>query len=528
MVQRGTGKVPLVLFMKKFWRSIVQQELAIEMKHISKTFGELKANDDVNLSVRQGEVHALLGENGAGKSTLMNMLSGIYTPDAGTIRINGKDVHFSSPKDSIKMGIGMIHQHFKLVDVMTAKENILIGQPSSLFVHGKKLSKQIKELSDQYGLDLDPDKKVYDMSVGEKQTLEIMKVLYRGARILIMDEPTAVLTPQEIKKLFRVIRNMKEQGCSIVIITHKLNEAMEISDRVTVLRKGKSIETVVTKDVEVSSLIEMMVGKKVDLSIEKRTFRGNKPLLWLDEVTVLDKEGKEALSNVSFTINSHEIVGVAGVAGSGQKELCEVIAGLIKAQKGRVYFDGENILGRTPREIIRLGIRMGFIPEDRLGMGLVGSMDIVHNMVLKDYQNQPGILLQRGECVKKAKKIVEELDIQTPSIYTPVKKLSGGNVQKVLLGREIDSAPKVLITAYAVRGLDIGASYKIYELLSEQKARGVGVLFVGEDLDVLMDLCDKVVVLCHGEVTGIVEPAKVTKEEIGLLMTGKQEGEALA
>lgn len=503
----------------------MQQELAIEMKHISKTFGELKANDDVNLSVRQGEVHALLGENGAGKSTLMNMLSGIYTPDAGTIRINGKDVHFSSPKDSIKMGIGMIHQHFKLVDVMTAKENILIGQPSSLFVHGKKLSKQIKELSDQYGLDLDPDKKVYDMSVGEKQTLEIMKVLYRGARILIMDEPTAVLTPQEIKKLFRVIRNMKEQGCSIVIITHKLNEVMEISDRVTVLRKGKSIETVVTKDVEVSSLIEMMVGKKVDLSIEKRTFRGNKPLLWLDEVTVLDKEGKEALSNVSFTINSHEIVGVAG---SGQKELCEVIAGLIKAQKGRVYFDGENILGRTPREIIRLGIRMGFIPEDRLGMGLVGSMDIVHNMVLKDYQNQPGILLQRGECIKKAKKIVEELDIQTPSIYTPVKKLSGGNVQKVLLGREIDSAPKVLITAYAVRGLDIGASYKIYELLSEQKARGVGVLFVGEDLDVLMDLCDKVVVLCHGEVTGIVEPAKVTKEEIGLLMTGKQEGEALA
>ena len=305
MVQRGTGKVPLVLFMKKFWRSIVQQELAIEMKHISKTFGELKANDDVNLSVRQGEVHALLGENGAGKSTLMNMLSGIYTPDAGTIRINGKDVHFSSPKDSIKMGIGMIHQHFKLVDVMTAKENILIGQPSSLFVHGKKLSKQIKELSDQYGLDLDPDKKVYDMSVGEKQTLEIMKVLYRGARILIMDEPTAVLTPQEIKKLFRVIRNMKEQGCSIVIITHKLNEVMEISDRVTVLRKGKSIETVVTKDVEVSSLIEMMVGKKVDLSIEKRTFRGNKPLLWLDEVTVLDKEGKEALSNVSIKINSH-------------------------------------------------------------------------------------------------------------------------------------------------------------------------------------------------------------------------------
>lgn len=499
----------------------MQQDFAIEMKNISKTFGHLKANDNINLSVRRGEVHALLGENGAGKSTLMNMLSGIYMPDSGIIRINGEEVHFASPKDSIKKGIGMIHQHFKLVDVMSAKENIVIGQSSGFFVHGKVLSKKIKELSDKYGLDIDPDKKVYDMSVGEKQTLEIMKVLYRGARILIMDEPTAVLTPQEISKLFRIIRNMKEQGCSIVIITHKLNEVMEISDRVTVLRKGQSVGSVVTKDVEVSNLIEMMVGKKVDLSIEKKTFTDKKTLLKLDEVTVLDREGKEALSNVSFEIASHEIVGVAGVANSGQKELCESIAGLIKANKGRIYFEGDNIVGKTPRDIIRLGIRMGFIPEDRLGMGLVGGMDIVHNLVLKDYQNQPGIVLRRGPCIEKAKKIVDELDIQTPDIYTPVKKLSGGNVQKVLLGREIDSAPKILITAYAVRGLDIGASYKIYDLLNEQKANGVGVLFVGEDLDVLMDLCDRIIVLCHGEVTGIVDPSHVTKEDIGLLMTGK-------
>lgn len=506
----------------------MQQELAIEMKNISKSFGPLKANDNINLSVREGEIHALLGENGAGKSTLMNMLSGIYTPDSGTIRIHGSEVHFSSPKESIKKGIGMIHQHFKLVDVMTAKENIIIGQPSSIFVRGKALSKKVKELSDQYGLDVDPDKKIYEMSVGEKQTLEIIKVLYRGARILIMDEPTAVLTPQEIKKLFRVIRNMKEQGCAVVIITHKLNEVMEISDRVTVLRKGQSIKTVDTKSVEVSSLIEMMVGKKVDLSIEKKQFAEHKPLLTLDEVTVLDREGKNALSNVSFTLNSHEIIGVAGVAGSGQKELCESIAGLIKAEKGRIYFEGENLVGKSPRDIIRLGIRMGFIPEDRLGMGLVGSMDIVHNLVLKDYQSQPGIMLQRGPCVEKAKKIVEELDIQTPSIYTSVQKLSGGNVQKVLLGREIDSGPKVLITAYAVRGLDIGASYKIYDLINEQKARGVGVLFIGEDLDVLMDLCDKVIVLCHGEITGIVDPSKVSKEDIGLLMTGKQDGEVSA
>ena len=499
----------------------MQKNLAIEMENISKVFGSLKANNNVNLSVREGEVHALLGENGAGKSTLMNMLSGIYTPDTGHIKIEGEEVHFSSPKDSIIKGLGLIHQHFKHVDVMTAKENIIIGQPSSLFLHGKTLSKKVKELSDKYGLDIDPDKKVYDMSVGEKQTLEIIKVLYRGAKILIMDEPTAVLTPQEIKKLFRVIRNMKEQGCSVVIITHKLNEVMEISDRVTVLRKGESIGTVVTKDVEIPSLIEMMVGKKVDLSIDKKKFSNQETLLKLDEITVLDGEGKEALSNVSFDLNSHEIIGVAGVANSGQKELCEAIAGLIKVNKGRIYFEGDNIVGKTPRDIIRLGIRMGFIPEDRLGMGLVGGMDIVHNLILKDYQNQPGIILRRGPCIKKAEKIVKDLDIQTPNIYTPVKKLSGGNVQKVLLGREIDSAPKVLITAYAVRGLDIGASYKIYDLLNEQKARGVGVLFVGEDLDVLMDLCDRIIVLCHGEITGIVNPDEVTKEDIGLLMTGK-------
>lgn len=506
----------------------MEQNLAIEMKNISKSFGSHKANDNVDLSVRKGEVHALLGENGAGKSTLMNMLSGIYTPDSGHIKINGEEVHFSSPKDSIRMGIGMIHQHFKLVDVMTAKENIIIGQRTNFFVHGKSLTKKVKTLSDQYGLDVDPDKKVYDMSVGEKQTLEIIKVLYRGAKILIMDEPTAVLTPQEIKKLFRVIRNMKERGCSIVIITHKLNEVMEISDRVTVLRKGQSIGTVETKDIQVSNLIEMMVGKKVDLSIEKEKFRDKKTLLNLDEITVLDGEGKEAVSDISFELSSHEIVGVAGVANSGQKELCEAIAGLIKAQKGRIFFDGGNIVGKTPRDIIRLGIRMGFIPEDRLGMGLVGGMDIVHNIILKDYQNRPGFILHRGPCIKKAERLVEALDIQTPSIYTPVKKLSGGNVQKVLLGREIDSSPKVLITAYPVRGLDIGASYKIYELLNEQKRNGVGVLFVGEDLDVLMDLCDRIVVLCHGEITGIVDPDKVTKEDIGLLMTGKTEEEVSA
>lgn len=497
-----------------------KKRVAIKMENISKVFGSLKANQDVNLTVYEGEVHALLGENGAGKSTLMNMLSGIYTPDGGEIEIYGKKVSFASPKDSIKMGIGMIHQHFKLIDVLSAKDNVVLGQKTDFFVKEKELSKKVKEISDKYGLDIDPDKKVYDMSVGEKQTLEIVKVLYRGAKILILDEPTAVLTPQEIEKLFGIIRNMKAQGCAVVIITHKLNEVMEISDRITVLRKGKSIETVETKNVEVSSLIEMMVGKKMDLALERVQQPKGEAVLTLEDVTVLDREKKARLADVSFQLYEGEILGVAGVAGSGQKELCESIAGLASVEKGKIFFREEVITGKSPKDIIKLGISMGFIPEDRLGMGLVGGMDIVHNLVLKDYQSRPGLLLKRGPCVEKAKKIVKDLDIQTTSIYAPVKKMSGGNIQKVLLGREIDLNPKVLITAYPVRGLDIGASYKIYDLLNEQKKNGVGVLFIGEDLDVLLELCDRIMVMCDGRITGIVNAENVTKEELGLLMTG--------
>lgn len=495
---------------------------AIEMKDISKAFGSVQANENVNLTVYNGEVHALLGENGAGKSTLMNMLSGIYTPDSGSIFIYGKQVHFSSPKDSIGLGIGMIHQHFKLIDVLSAKENIILGYRKGLFMRGKELSSEIRQLSDRYGLDIGPDKKVYNMSVGEKQTLEIIKVLYRGAKILILDEPTAVLTPQEIKRLFEIIRNMKEQGCAVVIITHKLGEVMEISDRITVLRKGMSTGTFETARVAVPTLIEQMVGKKVDLSIKREPYEQKRLLLEVDNLHVASKDKKHSLNSVSFSLSGGEILGVAGVAGSGQKELCETIAGLIRADKGRIFFEGGNIVGKTPRDILKLGIRMGFIPEDRLGMGLVGSMDIVHNLILKDYQSQPGFFLRRGPCIEKAGKIVERLEIKTPSIYHPVKRLSGGNIQKVLLGREIDAEPKVLITAYPVRGLDIGASYKIYDLLNEQKQKGVGVLFIGEDLDVLMELCDRIIVLCDGVVTGLVDADKITKEEIGLMMAGGQ------
>ncbi|MDR0357079.1 MAG: ABC transporter ATP-binding protein [Clostridiales Family XIII bacterium] len=490
------------------------------MENITKSFGSVIANDRINLTVNNGEIHALLGENGAGKSTLMNMLSGIYRPDSGSVFVNGEAVEFSSPRDSIKKGIGMIHQHFKLTEVMTAADNIVLGQRGGFFTKEANLVKQIAEISDRYGLDINPRKKVYEMSVGEKQTLEIIKVLYRGARILIMDEPTAVLTPQEIDKLFRIMRNMKEQGCAVVIITHKLNEVMEISDRITILRKGRSVDTVLTEDAEIPTLIEMMVGRKVDLKLRREPTERGEELLRLDGVTVIDSDKKAALDDVGFSLHASEILGVAGVAGSGQKELCETIAGLQAAEKGRIFFGGANILGKSPREIIKLGIRMGFIPEDRLGMGLVASMDIVHNIILKEYQNQKGIVLRRRPGAEKARRIVERFDIQTPNLSTPVSKLSGGNIQKVLLGREIDSDPKVLITAYPVRGLDIGASYRIYDLLNEQKRRGVGIIFIGEDLDVLLELCDRILVLTDGKISGIVDAARATKEEIGFLMTG--------
>jgi len=495
---------------------------AIEMRGITKSFGSVHANRNIDLTVENGEIHALLGENGAGKSTLMNMLSGIYRPDSGSIFVGGEEVHFTSPKESIAKGIGMIHQHFKLVDVMTAAENIALGGGMGFFMNSKKLEEKINDLSDRYGLDINPRRKVYELSVGEKQTLEIIKVLYRGARILIMDEPTAVLTPQEIDKLFTIIRNMKNEGCAVVIITHKLGEVMEISDRITVLRRGESIGTLVTLETEIPTLIEMMVGRRVDLSIKREAIphAGKDPLLRVDGVSVSDKDKKDGLRSVSFELYGGEILGVAGVAGSGQKELCETIAGLQAADRGRIFFEGRNILGKTPRDIIKLGVRMGFIPEDRLGMGLVGSMDIVHNIILKEYQNQKGLVLRRGPSTEKAKKIVERLDIQTPSIHTPVSRLSGGNIQKVLLGREIDSGPKVLITAYPVRGLDIGASYRIYDLLNEQKAAGVGIIFVGEDLDVLIELCDRILVLSGGRVTGILNAASTSKEEIGFLMAG--------
>lgn len=493
---------------------------AIELKNITKTFGKVVANNNISFNVKKGEILSLLGENGSGKTTLMNMISGIYFPDSGQIYVDDKPVVIKSPKDAFSYGIGMIHQHFKLVDVFTAAENIILGMNTERRYNEKEVNNKVNEIANKYGFDIDPKKKIYDMSVSEKQTVEIIKVLYRGANILILDEPTAVLTPQETEKLFKILRKMKEDGKSIVIITHKLNEVLEISDRVTILRKGEYIGTVDTKDANEKSLTEMMVGEKVDLEINREITNFDKPLLEIRDLTIKSDTGALAIKNVSFYIRGGELLGVAGIAGCGQKELCEAIAGLRKVESGHILHMGKDIIGLKPKEIIEKGISMSFIPEDRLGMGLAPNFSITDNMMLKDYGSSKGIFVDRKKARDRAQKLIDKLNIVTPSTETPVRLLSGGNVQKVLVGREIESGPNVIITAYPVRGLDINSAYSIYDILNEQKKKGVGIVFVGEDLDVMLALCDKILVLCHGEVMGFVNTYNTTKEKLGLMMTG--------
>ena len=495
-------------------------EYAIELKGITKAFGSVVANNGINLNVRPGEILALLGENGSGKTTLMNMLSGIYKPDSGTICVDGKEVSIDSPEDSKRLGIGMVHQHFKLVDVFSAADNIWMGMEKTGLTLKKDRFARIEEMAHKFGFDIDPKKKVYNMSVSEKQTLEIVKVLYYGARIIILDEPTAVLTVQEIDKLFGVLRRMKEEGHSIIIITHKLNEVMDISDRVAILRKGEYITTVNTAETTEQELTEWMVGHKVDLNIDRPHMEKTRPLLELRNVSIRSDEGATAINDVSFYIRGGEILGVAGIAGCGQKELCEAIAGLRPIERGQMIHKGENIVGLAPKTILEKGISMSFIPEDRLGMGLAPSLSITDNMILKKYSDGKGPFVNRKVGRADAEEVIRELEVVTPSTETPVRRLSGGNVQKVLLGREIKAGPNVIITAYPVRGLDINSSYAIYNILNNQKQEGVGILFVGEDLDVMMALCDKILVLCHGKVMGVVHAHKTTKEELGLMMTG--------
>ena len=409
--------------------------------------------------------------------------------------------------------------------IFTATENIILGLNDGEKYNIKKAAARVKEISEQYGFEIDPNKKIYEMSVSEKQTVEIIKVLYRGADILILDEPTAVLTPQETQKLFTVLRKMRESGKAIVIITHKLHEVLSLSDRVSVLCKGKYIGTVNTAETDEMALTEMMVGKKVELNINRSEPQNPKKRLEVVDVTCLNREGVKVLDNVSFTAHSGEILGIAGIAGSGQRELLEAIAGLQKINEGDILYHNpetnevDDLRGKTPIQIRDLGVRLSFVPEDRLGMGLVGNMDIIDNMMLRSYRKGHSMFLERKAPKELAEDIIKRLEVVTPGANTPVRRLSGGNVQKVLVGREIASAPTVLMAAYPVRGLDINSSYMIYNLLNEQKKSGVAVIFVGEDLDVLVELCDRILVIGAGHVTGIVDARTTTKEEIGLLMT---------
>ena len=497
---------------------------AVKMRNITKTFGPVVANDKVWLDIYRGEILALLGENGSGKTTLMNMLSGIYFPDEGQIFIDDKEVVIRSPKDAFDLGIGMIHQHFKLVDVLTAAENIVLGLKEPGRLNMEAVAQRVRDICEKYGFDVDPNQKIYDMSVSQKQTVEIIKVLYRGADILILDEPTAVLTPQETDKLFAVLRNMRDAGKAIVIITHKMHEVEALSDRVAVLRHGQFVGDMLTKDTNAQEMTNMMVGHAVTLNIARPDPVDPKPRIEVKNLTVRSIDGIVKLDDVSFTANSGEILGIAGISGCGQKELLEAIAGLQPTESGSICYvedDGtrEELLGKDPLRIAEMGVALSFVPEDRLGMGLVGNMDLSDNMMLRSFRKGRGILTDRKSPRKLAETVVEELDVNTPGVTTPVRRLSGGNVQKVLVGREIASAPTVLLTAYAVRGLDINASYTIYDLINRQKERGVAVIYVGEDLDVLLELADRILVLCGGKVSGIVPGRGATKRDVGMMMT---------
>ncbi len=496
---------------------------AITLANISKSFGKVQANKNVNISVYEGEILALLGENGSGKTTLMNMLSGIYFPDSGQISVSGKEVVIRSPKDAFDLGIGMIHQHFKLVDVFTAAENVVLGLDGGVQIDRAAVAESIRKIADQYGFIIDPNKKIYQMSVSEKQTVEIVKVLYRGANTLILDEPTAVLTPQETEKLFEILRNMKADGKSVIIITHKLGEVLSISDRVSILRKGECVDTVQTSEASVQSLTDGMVGRAVSLKIDREEIENKTECLVVEGLSCRDDENLLALDNVSFTLYGGEILGVAGIAGSGQKELCESLMGMYPIEKGTVtYVDGdtrEDITHASNTERWKKGVKSAFVPEDRLGMGLVADLDMVDNVMLKSYRDKPGFLVDRKAPKELAEKLIEQLEIVTPGTASPVRRMSGGNVQKVLLGREISSNPHVIVVAYPVRGLDINSSYTVYDLLNDQKKKGVGVLFIGEDLDVLLELSDRILVMCGGQVSGIVDARTASKNEVGLLMT---------
>lgn len=503
--------------------AVAETEKVIEMLGITKQFGEFKANDNINLSIKKGEIHALLGENGAGKSTLMNILSGLLEPSSGEIKVNGEKINISSPGVADKLGIGMVHQHFMLVDKFTVTENIILGSEKTKggILDRKTAQKEIKELSERYGLFVDPTARVGSVSVGMQQRVEILKTLYRGADILILDEPTAVLTPQEILELMEIMRSLTKEGKSIIIITHKLEEIKQVADRCTVIRRGKSINTVEVATTSSQELADMMVGRAVTFEVPKGEAQPKEAVLSITNLTVKESRGLEAVKDFSLDIRAGEIVGIAGVDGNGQSELLQAITGLTKTESGTIKLSGKDITNLPPRKITETGL--GHIPEDRQKYGLVLPMTLYENMALQEYYKPPfskyGIL--NGHSMKKsARELIEEFDVRTQDEYNTAGSLSGGNQQKAIIAREVSRNPAFLIAAQPTRGLDVGAIEYIHQRLIEHRDKGNAVLLMSFELDEIMKVSDRIVVMFEGKIAGIVDPKEVTQQELGMLMAG--------
>ncbi len=498
-------------------------ENVIEMRDITKVFGEFVANDKINLHLRKGEIHALLGENGAGKSTLMNMLAGLLEPTSGEIAVNGQVVNLDSPSKAAGLGIGMVHQHFMLVEAFTVAENIILG--SELTKNGvldiAGASKEIKALSERYGLAVDPSAKVADISVGAQQRVEILKTLYRGADILIFDEPTAVLTPSEIEELMAIMKNLVKEGKSIILITHKLDEIRAVSDRVTVIRRGKSIETVKIAGATNADLAEMMVGRSVSFKTEKQASQPKEVVLSIKDLVVNENRGVPAVKNLSLDVRAGEIVGIAGIDGNGQSELIQAITGLRKVESGSIELKGDSIVGLHPRQITELSV--GHVPEDRHRDGLILEMMISENIALQTYYKEPHSkngILNYSNITSYAKKLMEEFDVRAASEIVPAAALSGGNQQKAIIAREIDRDPDLLIVSQPTRGLDVGAIEYIHKRLIEERDNGKAVLVVSFELDEILNLSDRIAVIHDGKIQGIVSPETTNKQELGVLMAG--------
>ncbi|CEV52107.1 ABC transporter ATP-binding protein [Streptococcus pneumoniae] len=498
-------------------------ENVIEMRDITKVFGGFVANDKINLHLRKGEIHALLGENGAGKSTLMNMLAGLLEPTSGEIAVNGQVVNLDSPSKAASLGIGMVHQHFMLVEAFTVAENIILG--SELTKNGvldiAGASKEIKALSERYGLAVDPSAKVADISVGAQQRVEILKTLYRGADILIFDEPTAVLTPSEIDELMAIMKNLVKEGKSIILITHKLDEIRAVSDRVTVIRRGKSIETVEIAGATNADLAKMMVGRSVSFKTEKQASKPKEVVLSIKDLVVNENRGVPAVKNLSLDVRAGEIVGIAGIDGNGQSELIQAITGLRKVESGSIELKGDSIVGLHPRQITELSV--GHVPEDRHRDGLILEMMISENIALQTYYKEPHSkngILNYSNITSYAKKLMEEFDVRAASELVPAAALSGGNQQKAIIAREIDRDPDLLIVSQPTRGLDVGAIEYIHKRLIEERDNGKAVLVVSFELDEILNVSDRIAVIHDGKIQGIVSPETTNKQELGVLMAG--------